>query len=87
MGHALKVRHLKLGCDGLAPQHCYKNGTLAKYYPFYPMETQVYKNEHQMNNFNMLSTCPVLGLLVLSQIPARNWLDFWKEGIKDCGVS
>lgn len=51
------------------------------------METQVYKNEHQMNNFNMLSTCPVLGLLVLNQIPARNWLDFWKEGIKDCGVS
>lgn len=35
----------------------------------------------------MLSTCPLLETTVLSQIPARNWLDFWKEGIKDSGAS
>lgn len=54
---------------------------------FAPWKHGFIKMTNQINNFNMLSTCLVLGLLVLSQIPARNWLDFWKEGIKDCGVS
>lgn len=54
---------------------------------FAPWKFRLLEMNNQMNDFNTYSICPVLGLLVLSQIPARNWLGFWKEGIKHCGGS
>jgi len=54
---------------------------------FAPWKLRFLKMCNQTKNFKEHSICPILGLLVLSQIPARNWLGFWKEGIKDCGGS
>lgn len=43
---------------------------------FAPWKRRFLKMDNQMSNFKLYSICPVLGLLVLRQIPARNWLGF-----------
>lgn len=92
MGHALKLRYLKLKYKELVNQlrwtrhvsYVTKMACLQNITPYFaPWKCRFLKMNNLMNNFNTHSIYPVLRLLVLSQIPARNWLGFWKEGIKD----